>query len=84
MSMKTIAHITNYYIWITSIFDSANNNLSALFDPIIDVFKQFSDDILDKVKNMDQYIEYLDTLKTLMNFLNFMFKRTPKSNNYQI
>lgn len=81
MSMKAIPHLTSYYIWITSIFDSANNNLSALFDPIISVFSQFPESILDKIKNMNLYIEYLETLKILMNFLHFMFKRVPRANS---
>lgn len=79
--MKTITHITSYYIWITSIFESANNNLSALFDPIIEVFNQFPENILERIKNMHLFIEYLETLKTLMNFLNFMFKRMPRAND---
>jgi hypothetical protein len=79
-SMKTIMHFTNYYIWITSIFEGPNNYLQKLFDPIIKAFGFFPSQFQDKVKNMTLYLEYLDTMKTLMNFLSFMFNKIPKSN----
>lgn len=79
MSMKTMNHFTNFYLWTINMFpEVVGNYLGQTFSVIFKVLGGFPEDIFKQVKNLRLYLDLLETLRNLMNFLNFIFKRTTR------